>query len=121
MTAIQKIKNLRLFRRHKKLETARQIILWWELRRISFNLIVGFVGIFTLVFLFALEMLLNNDYLDEILPNPPTLAIFATELGLIFALQADGLRNYLPELFLGKNQSTLVKSCFCSAWFSLWV
>jgi hypothetical protein len=76
MTAIQKIINLRLFRRQKKLETVRQIIFWWELRRIPFNLIVGFVGIFTLVFLFALEMLLHNDYLDEILPNPPTIAIF---------------------------------------------
>lgn len=73
---VQKIKNLRLFKRAENLNTTWQIVLWWELRRIPFNLIIGATGIFTCVFLFGLEMLLKNDILDNLLPDPPAIAIF---------------------------------------------
>jgi hypothetical protein len=73
---VQKIKNLRLFQRTENLETTWQIILWWEKRRIPFNLIVGATGMLTCAFLFGLEMLLKNDFLDNILPDPPAIAIF---------------------------------------------
>lgn len=38
-----------LFRRRADLNTFGQIILWWELRRIPFNLVVGLLGIMTCI------------------------------------------------------------------------
>jgi hypothetical protein len=78
VATIQKLKSLRLFRRTKNLETARQIIFWWELRRIPFNLTVGFLGIFTCVFLIILESISKNPFVNEVLSisNPPTIVIF---------------------------------------------
>lgn len=48
-TAPQPIFDWPLFRRCTELKTFGQIILWWELRRIPFNLVVGLLGIMTCI------------------------------------------------------------------------
>jgi hypothetical protein len=96
---VQKIRTLRFFKRANNLDTPWQIILWWEIRRIPFNLIVGIVGIFTLIFLFALEMLLKNDFLDEVLPDPPMIAIFG--YGILANICFTG--GWVAELFARKT------------------
>jgi hypothetical protein len=72
----QKIRTLRLFQRAEHLETARQIILWWERRRLLFNLIVGATGILTCTLLLVGEMLAEKIFGDEVGAGSPILAVF---------------------------------------------
>jgi hypothetical protein len=95
---IQKIRTLRLFKRTENLGAFWQIFLWWELRRIPFNLIVGATGIFTCVFLFGLEILLKSDILDNILPDPPAIAI----LGYGFLANVCFTGGWIMELLAKK-------------------
>jgi hypothetical protein len=77
MVAIfQKIKTLRLFQRAEHLETPQQIILWWERRRLIFNLIVGATGILTCTLLLVGEMLAEKFFRDEGGGGSPILAVF---------------------------------------------
>ncbi|HEX3798617.1 MAG TPA: hypothetical protein VH413_07945 [Verrucomicrobiae bacterium] len=46
-----------LFQRPADCETALQIVRWWELRRIPYNLIVGLVGIFNCACIFGMLIL----------------------------------------------------------------
>ena len=65
-----------LCRRDSPLSSSREVIGWWEARRIPFNLIVGSVGILTcmVVGVVALgsEILFNSEFG---LPNPPAVAL----------------------------------------------
>ncbi len=66
MTAvIQKMKTWRLFQRpeHFHLSSWLEVIVWWELRRIPFNLIVGVAGILTVFTLSALQMKFTNYFI----------------------------------------------------------
>jgi hypothetical protein len=72
----QKIRTPRFFKRAELSGSPWRIILWGEIRRIPFNLMVGAAGVFTSEFLFGSEMLSKNDFLDRILPDPPALATF---------------------------------------------
>jgi hypothetical protein len=76
--AIQKIKNLRLFQRNRNLETARQIISWWELRRIPYNLIVGATGILACVCLFGIGCFSEERFGEAIgFPDSPLFGLMA--------------------------------------------
>ena len=77
MVAIfQKIRTLRLFQRDNHLETPRQIILWWERRRLLFNLIVGATGILTCTLLLAGEILAEKFFGNGVGAGSPILAVF---------------------------------------------
>ena len=72
----QKFRTLRLFERPEHLETPRQIILWWERRRLPFNIIVGATGILTCTLLLVGEMLAEKIFGDEVGGGSPILAVF---------------------------------------------
>jgi hypothetical protein len=74
---IQKLKNKPLFQRPESLETPRQIIFWWEKRRIFYNLIVGLAGLLTCVLTFCIAFYSEKKFGEPIgLPDPPIFAIF---------------------------------------------
>ena len=50
----------RLFRRERRIDGARQIIVWWEKRRLWFNLIVGLAGAMSLGLFSALVLCTNG-------------------------------------------------------------
>ena len=71
----------RLFERNPNIAfTAWQTIQWWELRRIAYNIIIGGVGVFT-VLLFLLSAYIGETYYNVPigLPDPPIFMI----LGII--------------------------------------
>jgi len=65
LAVIQKILAWRFFSRREEPSGAVDIIKWWELRRIPYNLIVGATGILTLLVTVAIEP-----------PDPPLFLIF---------------------------------------------
>ena len=71
----QKIRTLRLFQRAEHLETPWQIILWWERRRLLFNLIVGATGILTCTLLLVGEMFAEKKF-GDVEAGSPILAVF---------------------------------------------
>ncbi len=78
MIAIQKLKGLRLFQRPDDVETSWQIILWWEIRRVAFNLIVGLTGFLTCLLLVGIAWFSEKKFGEAIgLPDPPIVAVFA--------------------------------------------
>jgi hypothetical protein len=80
IATIQKIKSLSLFQRPESFETPKQIIFWWEKRRIPYNLIVGSVGFLTCVLTFCIALYSENKFGEAIgLPDPPIFAL----LGII--------------------------------------
>jgi hypothetical protein len=75
---VQKIRTLRLFQRAENLETSWQIILWWELRRIPYNLIVGATGFFACLILFGIAFFSERKFGEAIgLPDSPLFGIMA--------------------------------------------
>jgi hypothetical protein len=76
MAAIfQKIRTLRLFQRPEHLKTTSQIILWWEFRRVPFNLIVGATGILTCALLLGEETLAEKKFGNVIEAGSPIFAV----------------------------------------------
>ena len=75
-----------LCRRDAPIVTRREVIGWWEARRIPFNLIVGSVGILTCVVIgivgLASEAFFNSEFG---FPDPPIFAIFGIIIYAIFA------------------------------------
>jgi hypothetical protein len=71
----KKIMTLRFFQRAEHLETPRQIISWWERRRLPFNLIVGATGILTCTLLLVGEMLAEKKF-GDVEAGSPILAVF---------------------------------------------
>jgi hypothetical protein len=72
MEFLRRIRTSKLVARERTLESAMDIILWWEARRIPFNLIVGAAGIGTCAGIVAIGVI--GDYFLEvgfILPDPP--------------------------------------------------
>jgi hypothetical protein len=68
----------RLFRREIPAPNARDIIVWWEVRRIPFNLLVGAAGVASVTIVFVTAFV-TEHYLGEAmgLPDPPWLGILA--------------------------------------------
>lgn len=75
---LQKIRTLPLFQRAEHLEKPWQIILWWEKRRIPFNLIVGATGFLVCALLFGIAVFSENKFGEPIgLPDPPLFGVIA--------------------------------------------
>jgi hypothetical protein len=78
---IKQIKGWWLFQRDPPLTNAREIIGWWEARRIPYNLIVGCAGMLTCLALLVIAAasfeLFHSDFG---LPDPPGFAIFGVIL-----------------------------------------
>ena len=68
-----KILGWRLFSRRETAPGTSDIIKWWELRRIPYNLAVGATGVFTVVVTIASEKFGEPFGL----PDPPIIAVFA--------------------------------------------
>jgi hypothetical protein len=78
---VQKIRTLRLFQRTEHLETTWQIILWWEMRRLPYNLIVGANGFFACLLLFGIACFADRKFGEAIgLPDSPLFGIMAVFL-----------------------------------------
>ena len=75
-----------LCRRDSSLNSAREVIGWWEARRIPFNLIVGSTGILTCVVVgvvgLSSELLFKSEFG---LPDPPLFALMGIVLYGILA------------------------------------
>jgi hypothetical protein len=66
-----------LFTRESGAQTARQVVAWWELRRVLYNVIVGSVGVIAAVIMVITAMTCEQRGGDPIgVPDPPILAIF---------------------------------------------
>jgi hypothetical protein len=72
-----KILSLPLFTRREEVTSNSDIIKWWELRRIPFNLAVGITGIFTCIIIFAIADIASKRLGESLaVPNPPIGTIF---------------------------------------------
>ena len=60
------------------METPWQIILWWEKRRLPYNLIVGATGLLVCVLLFAIAAFSERQFGEPIgIPDPPLFGVIA--------------------------------------------
>jgi hypothetical protein len=57
--------------------SARQVVLWWEIRRIPYNLIVGVAGLTTGVIAVIAGLLVESQGGEAIFPDPPLFAVIA--------------------------------------------
>ncbi len=74
---IARIKASKLFRREKATTSNREVIAWWEVRRIPFNLLVGCAGLVTCLVIGTIGMVSEVVFDTEFgLPNPPLFALF---------------------------------------------
>jgi hypothetical protein len=79
--AFARLKSSGLCRRDTPATTAKEIIGWWELRRIPFNLIVGSAGILTCIVVFVLALSSSIFFgVDFGLPDPPIFLVIGIVL-----------------------------------------
>jgi len=77
-SAIASLARYRLFQRAQKPRGAIDIILWWEARRIPYNLIVGSAGVISSILILGTAFLTERIVGEAIgLPDPPFFAIVA--------------------------------------------
>lgn len=73
----RKLAASRLVRRQVELSGLGEIVGWWEIRRVVFNLAVGFMGAITCVLLLATAFLAERILGEPIgLPDPPLVGVF---------------------------------------------
>ena len=86
MRLLQSIRSSAFVKRERELQSAAEIIWWWEARRLLFNAVVGATGIVTLVAIVAIgityERLTGRPFG---LPDPPIFAVFGVVLFSIAA------------------------------------
>lgn len=84
--SIQNITKSRLFSRKETPQSIWQIIVWWELRRIPYNLMVGSIGVISSA-MCLITGLITEIYLGEPIgiPNPPLFAFIAVLLYVAMA------------------------------------
>jgi len=76
--AIIKLKGSRLWGRREEAQLWWQVVLWWEVRRIAYNLIVGFAGLLTCAALFGVAAYSEKNFGSPVgLPDPPIVGLFA--------------------------------------------
>jgi hypothetical protein len=98
--ALDRLKGSILCRRDVPISNAKQVIGWWETRRIPFNLIVGTAGIFTTVIVGVVglgsSILFGSDFG---FPDPPLFAVFGI---LIYGIMANicYTGGWIAELFV---------------------
>lgn len=78
LASVQRLLAWRLFSRREDALSTFDIIKWWELRRVPYNLAVGAAGIFTLVVTVAVAAIASEKLGEPLgLPDPPIIAVFA--------------------------------------------
>jgi hypothetical protein len=94
------LRNTDLFRRESSAMNGVEAIVWWEARRIPYNLIVGSTGIVTCVVVgviaVAAQEFFNSDFG---VPDPPLFALFGVILYGILA-NVCFTAGWIVELFL---------------------
>jgi hypothetical protein len=81
------IKNRSLFRRESPALGGAEAILWWESRRIPYNLIVGTAGICTCIAVVILAFIAQEYFNSDFgLPDPPLAGVF---LVLLYGIMAN--------------------------------
>lgn len=102
MSFFKKLRDSAFFSRTKEPENIWQVIAWWEVRRIPYNLIVGAAGVATS--LLALLSALFAEHVTGIpaeLPDPP---IFALVGIVIYAILANACYTggWIAEILVSK-------------------
>jgi len=78
--------GFRLFQRNEENMTSLQIILWWEARRLFFNIVVGIAGLITIVIMLFTAVIAEKLFNEPIgWPDPPLFAIIGVILYVIGA------------------------------------
>jgi hypothetical protein len=73
---VNKLFDTRLFRRDLGAVTVWQIVVWWELRRIPYNLLVGATGLGTVISMVITAMICDRLIGVPIgMPDPPVIAV----------------------------------------------
>ncbi len=100
--AFTRLKSSALCRRDVPITTVREMIGWWETRRIPYNLIVGSAGVLSVIVVGIVgagsSILFNSDFG---VPDPPLFALFAV---VIYGIMANVCftGGWLAELVLRK-------------------
>jgi hypothetical protein len=83
---LRQLRSSALGRRNARLQSAWQIVGWWEARRIPFNLIVGAAGIVTSVGILVTALISERVLGEPIgMPDPPVIAVAGAVLFVLGA------------------------------------
>ena len=80
MQGLESLRNLRFFRRASGTNSTWQIVVWWEARRIPYNLLIGVVGIVSFLLVIA-SAIVWEKFLRapmEMLPDSPLFGFLVT-------------------------------------------
>jgi hypothetical protein len=85
--SFDRITSTQILRRDGTPLSSLQIVGWWELRRIPYNLIVGFSGLLTICVMVAVEINCERRTgVSSVLPDPPIFALFGA---IVYAFMAN--------------------------------
>jgi Na+/glutamate symporter len=102
LSLVQKILAWRLFSRREEVAGAFDIIKWWELRRIPYNIAVGAAGIITLIIVVAVAAITSEKFDEPLgLPDPPIIAVFAV-IGYAICANVCFTGGWLVEVLVRK-------------------
>ncbi len=86
LAPVKFLTHYRLFQRGEDQESSLQIILWWEARRLFFNIVVGSAGLITVCAVLFSAMMAEKLVNEPIgWPDPPLFAIIGVVLYAISA------------------------------------
>ena len=75
---IAKLKDSRFWGRHEEARAWWQVILWWEIRRVAYNFVVGLAGVITCAALFGIATYAERTIGSPFgLPDPRIIGLFA--------------------------------------------
>jgi hypothetical protein len=78
LDSTQRVQAWRLFSRRAEEISTFEVIKWWEMRRVPYNLLVGAAGIFTCIMTVIVATIASETIGEPLgLPDPPILAVFA--------------------------------------------
>jgi hypothetical protein len=85
--ALELLSRWRLFKRERRLERTWEVIVWWESRRIPYNLIVGATGVVSAIVILLTGLVTEYPVADAIgVSGSPLLEIFAV---IIYGIMAN--------------------------------
>ncbi len=79
--------STRLFRRDLEASNSSDVIRWWEMRRIPFNLIVGCTGLFTAALLLLMVGIMERHLGDP--DEPPASFFVAVFVAFVYGIAAN--------------------------------
>ena len=99
---VTRVMNTRLFRRPSTTLNPWQVVVWWELRRIPYNMIVGATGLFTGAIMITGALICERVVGEPIgMPDPPIVAVIGVIVyGIMANLCFTG--GWLVELFIAQ-------------------